>query len=241
MSWLRFTKGTGAAPILLCVVLGMLTGCGSSTPGRMEWVQPTTEAPRVGTVYCIRGWCGIYSVGIDQIAAKLNAQGIRARVFMPEQYPELAATMVERYKNAPRHEPICFVGHSRGVDSSLIIARELDKVGVPVDLIACFDSVDETTVSKNVRWCYNFWMPGIYGNTNLFRGIPLTQAPGSTGQLFNCNCAKECRSWRGNWTNHINFDEDPALQQRIINHILEVCPERSQWVPPGSISSNAAR
>jgi hypothetical protein len=196
----------------------------------MDWVQPTTTAPRVGVVYCIRGWKGIWSAGIDEMAKQLSEQGVTTRVFMPEQQSELAATIVERYKNAPGHEPICLIGHSRGVDSSLMIAGELEKVGVSVDMIVALDSVDETTVPGNVRLCHNYWMPGVFLNTNLLRGIPLTQAPGSTGQLFNYNCNKEYRSWRSGWTNHITFDDDPRIQKRIVEQVLEVCPERSRWV-----------
>lgn len=206
----------------------------------MDWVQPTTTAPRVGTVYCIRGWKGIWSAGIDQMAKQLNAKGVTARVYMPEQERELAATLVKRYKDAPWHEPICLIGHSRGVDASLIIARELEKAGVSVDMIVCLDSVDETTVSKNVRICHNYWMSGVFLNTNLLRGIPLKQEPGSTGQLYNYNCNKEYRSWREGWTNHITFDDDPKIQKRIVEQVLEVCPERSTWVsaaPPRAASS----
>jgi hypothetical protein len=206
----------------------------------MEWVQPTTTAPRVGTVYCIRGWKGIWSAGIDEMARQLNERGVTTRVFMPEQLPELAATLVERYKSAAAPEPICLIGHSRGVDASLIIARELEKAGVSVDMIVCIDSVDETTVPANVRVCHNYWMPGIFLDTNLLRGIPLTQAPGSTGQLFNYNCNGEYRSWREDWTNHITFDDDPRIQRRIVEQVLQVCPERSAWVqsaPARSASS----
>lgn len=234
MEWIRSTDGRRIATILWCALIFGLAGCSGLTngPGKMEWVQPTTTAPRVGTVYCIRGWKGYWSAGIDQIAKQLNEKGTTARVFMPEQVHALRAEMVERYRNSPQHEPICFVGHSRGVDASIIIARELEKVGITVEVIACLDSVDETTVSKNVRVCHNYWMPGIFLDTNLLRGIPLKLAPGSTGQLFNYNCDKEYRSWRSAWTNHINFDDDPLIQKRIVDQVLAACPERSTWVPP---------
>jgi len=227
---------TISAAFLVWTALCGLAGCGSNTPGRMDVVRPISDGPRVGTVYCMRGWTGIYSAGIDEMARKLKAQGINAVVYMPEQYPELAAELVKRYKNEPKHEPICFIGHSRGVDSSLIIARELDKAGIAVDVIACLDSVDEVTVPKNVRVCYNYWMPGVLGANNLLRGIPLVQAPGSTGQLFNYNCDKEYLSWRGPLTDHISFDADPGIQKRIIEHILEACPERSKWAAPSPAS-----
>lgn len=221
----------GTWSILLALMTGMLVGCGSNTPGRMEWVAPTTTASRVGTVYFIRGWEGIYSAGIDQMAKEINRQGGTALVYMPEQYPELAMAMVERYKQAP-HEPICFVGHSRGVDSSLIIARELDKVNVPVDMICCLDSVDEVTVPKNVRVCLNYWMPGYFGqNTNLLRGIPLAKVPGSPGRLENYDLSGEYRSWRGLTTEHVSLDDDSQIQKRIVDNLLTVCVERSAWTP----------
>jgi hypothetical protein len=223
------------ACMCVCGLILGLTGC--NLQGKMEWVQPTTSSARVGEVYCIRGWKGVWSLGIDQMAKQLNEQGVTAHVFMPEQVHALAATLVERYRNSPQHEPICFIGHSRGVDASLIIARELEKVGVKVDVIVCLDSVDETTVSSNVRLCYNYWMPGYIGNTNLLRGIPLKQEPGSTGQLFNYNCSKEYRSWRSDWVNHINFDDDPKIQKRIIDNVLAACPSRLAWIPPGTAVS----
>jgi hypothetical protein len=220
--------------VLFCALCAGLAGCnGINTPGRMEWVQPTTTTPRVGTVYLIRGWMGIYSAGIDEMAQQLRDRGVTAYVYMPEQYPELANRMVEVYKDAPWHEPICFVGHSRGVDSSIIISRKLNKVNVPVDLIVCLDSVDETTLTRNVRLCYNYWMPGIFWDSNLLRGIPLKQEPGSTGKLYNYNLdSKEYIGWREPLTDHVSFDDDPMVQQRIINNILEVCVERARWTPP---------
>jgi hypothetical protein len=227
----RWGGGTGAVLLLLCLVSVALTGCdGVNTPGRMEWVHPQTEAPHVGTVYLIRGWQGVFSSGIDAMAKQLRDRGITAYVYMPEQYPELAATMVERYKGQAHPEPICFIGHSRGVDSSLIISRELDKAGVPVQLIVCLDSVDETTLPKNVSVCYNYWMEGFLPGTNFLRGIPLQQAPGSRGQLYNINLHHDAPQFKESMTNHVNMDKGPKLQAQIIKHVLEACPERSIWL-----------
>jgi len=190
MQWLRSVSWRGAALVLLCVMCCGLAGCGSNTPGRMEWIRPlTTDTPRVGTVYCIRGWQGVFSWGIDAMAEQLKQEGVTAYVFMPEQYPEMAKEMVKQYKNAPNHEPICFIGHSRGVDSSIIISRELDKAGIKVDLIVALDSVDEDVVPKNVRECRNYWMPGFLYGTNILRGIPLK-----------ANLGQSARSTTSAWT-----------------------------------------
>ncbi len=242
MRWLGLVNRWMILLALLGATLGGLSGCGCNTPGRMEWVQPfTTDKPRVGIVYCIRGWKGVFSPGIDAMAKKLNAQGVTAYAYMPEQYPEMAATMIQRYKNSPNHEPICFIGHSRGVDSSIIIAHELEKAGVSVQLIVCLDSVDETTITKNVQVCYNFWTPGFFYGTNLFRGIPLKQEPGSTGKLYNFNLhQKEGEPWSDAGITHVGMDSDRKLQQNIIKLVLESCPERAKWVPQVGAQSVAA-
>ena len=228
---------TWAILVFLCAALCGLAGCGQNTPGRMEWIQPlTTATPRVGTVYCIRGWQGVFSWGIDEMSEQLKAQGITAYVFMPEQYPEMAKTMVERYKNSPNHEPICFIGHSRGVDSSIIIARELDQAGVKVDLIVALDSVDEDVVPKNVRECRNYWMPGFLYGTNILRGIPLKAQAGSIGTVYNLRLdSEEGKEFHEPLMNHVDMDKKPKLQKHIVEQCKQVCVERAKWnaqLPP---------
>jgi hypothetical protein len=222
----------------LLACLGV-TGCGSlgsMSSGQMDWVQPETQANRAGTVYLVRGWMGIFSGGMDRLGEEIDKTGVNARVYQHDQCAQLAKTMAERYRNSPNHEPICMIGHSFGSDDSLIIARELDKVGVPVDLIIIMDAVNETVVPKNVKLCINYWQPGIFGDSNFLRGIPLTQEPGSTGKLINMNLFEEGKDLREPTTNHINIDEAPKLHKAIIEHILATCPTRSVWAAahPGS-------
>ena len=143
---------------------------------------PCPPALDVGNVYLVRGWVGIFSGGMDHLDGEINQSGVNSLIFQHDQCKELAKTMVDRYKNAKNPEPICMVGHSFGSDDALIIARELDKAGVPVDLIIMLDAVNEKTVPKNVKLCYNFWQPGMFGRSNFLRGIPLTQEPGGTGR-----------------------------------------------------------
>ena len=216
------------AALLLSTIVS-LGGCvGSPVEGGMANIKPITTGPRVGTVYCIRGWTGVFSAGIDEMAKQLRERGVNALVYMPEQYPELGVALVEKYKGVKNHEPICFIGHSRGVDTSLIASRELDKVGVSVDVVCSLDSVDETTIPKNVKVCYNYWMPGVLGG-DLLRGIPLKLQAGSTGKVFNYDLDTEYRSWRGDATDHVSMDDDPMLQKRIIDNVMEVCVERAKW------------
>src|ERR1051325_5471112 len=125
--FLRLNWRMGAG-ILLCVLFCALGGCGVNTPGEMDWVQPHTKAKRVGTVYMIRGWMGVFSSGIDKMAGEINDAGGTAYVFQDMQWKELGAELVKKYKGVKDPEPICFIGHSRGVDAALIIARDLEKI-----------------------------------------------------------------------------------------------------------------
>src|SRR5260370_731332 len=85
-----------------CIACG-LGGCislASLKPGKMEWVQPQSEAPHAGSVYLVRGWVGVFSKGIDQLGRKLSDKGVTARVFQHDQCRALAQAMVQQYKAA---------------------------------------------------------------------------------------------------------------------------------------------
>ncbi len=213
-----------------CGAASLCLGCGSTTVGKMELVQPYTDAPRAGHVYLMRGWIGVFSSGIDEMGEQLRQRDVTAQVFQHDQCEELARTMAERYKGQPDPEPICMIGHSFGSDDSLIIARELDKVGVPVELIITMDAVDQNTVPKNVKLCINYWMPGMLGSWgNFLRGMPLQQEPGGTGKLLNINLNEEGKELKEGFTNHVNIDKGPKLQKAIIDHVLDACPNRATW------------
>lgn len=214
----------------ISAALLLLAGCGSTTTGQMEWVQPHTQAPRVGNVYLMRGWGGMFSSGIDQMGDLLREKDVSAWVFQHSQCQELASMMAQRYKGVPDPEPICMIGHSFGSDDALIIARELDKVNVPVDLIVTLDPVDQKSVPKNVKLCINYWMPGMFIGTNFLRGIPLQQEPGGTGRVVNINLMEEGKELRDAFTNHISIDKAPKLHDAIVQHVLKTCPDRATWI-----------
>lgn len=219
-------------PFALIACLSVV-GCGSMgsmSSGKMDWVQPETSADHAGTVYLVRGWMGIFSGGMDRLGEEIDKSGVKAYVFQHDQCQELAKTMVERYRNSPNREPICIIGHSFGSDDAMIISRELGKAGVPVDLIITMDPVDEKVVPKNVKLCVNYWQPGIFGDSNFLRGIPLGQEPGGSGKLINVNLFTDGRDLRESNTNHINIDEAPKLHKAIIDHVLATCPKRAAWV-----------
>ncbi|HSI33436.1 MAG: hypothetical protein ACAI43_11500 [Phycisphaerae bacterium] len=207
-------------------------GCGQTTRGQMEWAQPVTEeaTPRVGRVYLMRGWVGVFSSGIDQMGETLRNQGVTAHVYQHDQAEELARTIATNYRNVPDPEPIVIIGHSYGSDDAIKIARACEGVGVPVEMIVTLDCVDEAVVPKNVKTAFNFWTPGALGG-NFLRGLPMTQEPGAKGVLHNVAMRDPANAHLCDGrADHVNLDKGPKLQAEIVKQVLAACPERNTWL-----------
>lgn len=199
------------------------------SPGSMDSIKPTSTAPRAGNVYLIRGWGGMFSWGIDELSRQLESDGISAHVFQHDQRDDLARVLVEKYRNVKNPEPLCMVAHSAGSDDALYIAGELKKAGVEVDLLITLDNVDATIVPGNVKVCYNYWLPGTFGDTNFLRGLPMEKQTGSRGQVFNINLAQDGSNLCEPNPSHVSLDKDTKLRPHIIDEVLAACPERAVW------------
>lgn len=221
-SWLQGIFWLGLLALVLCQ-----QGCVAALiPQDTDCVQTGSDCPRMGNVYLIRGWTGLFSWGIDDLARDLKENGVRAHTFRHEQHEELARALVAVYGGAKNPEPLCLVAHSAGSDDALLIARELKQVGVRVDLIVTLDCVDETVVPSNVALCYNYWVPKEDSDSNFLRGLEFQQEPGSTGQLHNVNLLADGRDLCQPGASHITLDKDGKLRQIIVQQVLAVCRPR---------------
>jgi hypothetical protein len=184
----------------------------------------------------------MFSWGIDELARELEAQGITAHVFQHDQRDDLARTLVEKYRNVRNPEPLCMVAHSAGSDDALYIAGELKKAGVEVDLLVTLDNVDATIVPGNVKVCYNYWLPGTFGDSNFLRGLPMEKQAGSRGQVVNINLAQDGSTLCEPNPSHVSLDKDTKLRPHIIDKVLAACPERATWaashgLPPANLAA----
>jgi hypothetical protein len=205
-------------------------GCQGLTNGRMEWVQPNSTGPRAGNVYLVRGLIGVFSTGMDKLAAELNASGVRSHVYQDLQTSELADTIARQYASARNAEPLCLIGHSYGADDVLNIARVLEKRGIPVDMVVTVDATVPPPVPGNVRVCYNFYQSQLTDVIPMFRGIPLKVTPGSETELKNVDVRKNGRELLEPGTNHINIDKNAKVHKSIMEQVLATCPPREVWV-----------
>ncbi|HQY89724.1 MAG TPA: hypothetical protein PK402_13810 [Tepidisphaeraceae bacterium] len=210
-------------------LLGVV-GCSSMTPGKMSSIQPVTTNERVGSVFLLRGWIGVFSTGIDKLGVEMNKQGVHAEVFQESQTIALANAIAERYRNMPQHEPIVLIGHSYGADRVVEIARRLQKSGVVVDLIITLDPVTPGKVPSNVKLAYNLYQSnGTFDSLPWLRGIPLTADEPGPRMLKNMNIRIDRPELLEPGLDHFNIEKKKKIHDDVIAQVLQVCQMRDTW------------
>ena len=161
---------------------------------------------RPGHVYLMRGIFNVFSLGMDQIAYKLQVNGIATTVANHTSWRGLADGMIVKYRSGNR-EPIILMGHSAGADATISIARRLQDSGVPVALIVNFDPVSPDPVPPNVKQVVNYYVPAGWG-------AAVAADKRFKGQIANVN--------ENATTNHFSIDKDDGLQRQAIARVLAV-------------------
>jgi len=218
------------------------TGCSSMKPGRMAAVTPeTTEQPRVGTVYLLRGFIGVFSTGIDRLGERIDAAGVHAEVFQESQANALAAQIAANYKGKADPEPIVIVGHSYGADSAVKIARRLTEHGVKVDLIVTLDPVTPGKVPANVGLVYNLYQSnGALDNLPWLRGIPLTADTPGPVALRNMDIRTDRTDLLEPGLDHFNIEKKEKVQADVVAQVLNVCQPRAAWAAGRALRNQVA-
>jgi hypothetical protein len=186
LGWLR----TGAIAIIL---FGL-----SIDPGTAR--EPRGEAN--AHVYLVRGVLNIFSLGMDEIAAKLQQQGIDATVHNHMLWASIADEAAAEYKSG-RVKTIVLVGHSSGATSLPDIVARLDRQGVPVKLAIGLDSVFHTSLAGRVGRYVNFYVAN-------GAGTRVEKTRDFQGTLENVDVEKLPG------VSHLTIDKNQLMQQKII-------------------------
>ena len=194
----RHLRNPAKALLMLCTVL-LVSATAQS-------VAEAAPAKRAGHVYLMRGIFNVFSLGMDQMAYKLQAAGVAATVANHTSWRSMADDMIANYRSGNR-EPIILMGHSAGADATISIARRLQDAGVPVALIVNFDPVSPDPVPPNVKSVVNYYVPAGWG-------AAVAADKRFKGQLANVN--------ENGTTNHFSIDKDDGLQRQAIARVLAV-------------------
>lgn len=153
-------------------------------------------------VYLVRGLLNVFSLGMDEIAAKLRQQGINATLHNHLAWASIADDAAAEYKSG-RAKTIILVGHSSGATSLPDIVARMDQQGVPVKLAIGLDSVFRTSLAGRVGRYINFYVANGAGTrverSENFRGtlenVDVENVPGIS---------------------HLSIDKNELIQQKVI-------------------------
>jgi hypothetical protein len=185
------------AAALTLLLLGLSIGVGTA--------QVTTTSKSHEHVYLLRGAFNVFSLGMDQIAARLQRQGINATVDNYLAWPTLAEQAAAEYKSG-RVRIIILVGHSSGAVAVTSMAERLSQLGVPVKLAIGLDPTSHMTTSGHVGRYVNYYIANGFGD-RVDRGTQFD------GVLQNVDVEKMPN------IGHFSIDKDKTLQEQVIRDI----------------------
>jgi len=193
----RFGALRAAALALLLLGLALQPGSANAAP---------TAAPASSAhVYLVRGVLNIFSLGMDQIAARLQQQGIPADVHNHMMWASIADDAAAEYRSG-RAKTIILVGHSSGATCLPDIVARLDQLGVPVKLAIGMDSVFHTSLAGHVGRYVNFYVANGAGKR-------VEKTAGFRGSLENV----DVEAVPG--VSHLTIDKNEIMQQKVISAI----------------------
>ena len=170
-------------------------------------------SPADSHVFLVRGVLNIFSLGMDEIAAKLQAQGITATVHNHLAWASIADEAAAEYKSG-RIKTIVLVGHSSGATCLPDIVERLSRQGVPVKLAIGLDSVFRTSLDGKVGRYLNFYVANGAG-TRVAKGRSFQ------GTLENV----DVESVPG--VSHLTIDKNATIQRQVIGAIDQAVLGRS--------------
>jgi hypothetical protein len=179
-----------------------------ATAASAQIVQAGYEAParRAGHVYLLRGLANVFSLGMDELAAKLNRAGVAASAHSYTETASLAKSISTAYRTG-NHGPVILMGHSNGADATVELANELNQLGVPVRLIVNFDPLSPRPVPRNVAQVVNYYL-------STWWGAPVRPGTNFHGAINNVDL-------RGQDVGHFNIDKSERLHRQAIARVLQ--------------------
>jgi len=188
------------AAALTLLLLGVSVGVSAA-----EKTAPPTAPKPQNHVYLLRGAFNIFSLGMDEIASRVERMGVATTVTNYLGWESLADEAAAAYKSG-RIKNIILVGHSSGATAVTEMAARLGQLGVPVKLAIGLDPTTHMIATGNVARYVNYYVAGGMG-TSVDKGKQFT------GNLSNVDLE------RNHDIGHFNIDKSRAVQDLVIRDI----------------------
>ncbi|MDI1352666.1 MAG: hypothetical protein PSV35_07870 [bacterium] len=206
-----------------CTIIS-LSSCIDLSGSRSTYVKNSARLPKqlshsahgLGEIHTMRGGLGIFSIGMNQLRNSV-AEHYKIPAYSTMWYNAGHVTrfIINRYYVQGDHSPIILVGHSLGANEQIKVARNLNAVGIPVDLLVTIDAVSQTIVPTNVHYALNIYKPGY---VPMFSGLKLRAVDPTKTIIENINVTH----LKGITVNHFTIDKDPLVQALILERVKKV-------------------
>ena len=219
--------------LFVLVPICVLTGCVDITgrsAARLEPIHEKSRFVREGHVYCILGWLGIWSRGMDVIVQRIDAElGVQATSLGNQEWQKLASFVRTEHEAGRWSGPLILVGHSIGADDQVRVAKRLNQENVPVDLLILIDPTVPPVIPPNVRHCVNIFKshPGL-DTIPAFRGIKVRAADPARTLVENTNLRRTKVEFDTRVINHFNIAKIKGVQDMVLAEIAKACPRKKR-------------
>jgi hypothetical protein len=226
--------------LFIAMVITVLTGCsadlsprraaGQLSPMRIEDKQRYT---REGHVYCILGWLGIWSRGMDAIAQRVEKElGVHATSLANQEWRKLVVYLTAEHNAGRWYGPLVLVGHSYGCDDQVRVSRQLNEKGIAVDLLLLVDPTTPGSIPPNVKRCVDIYKshPGTDA-LPFFRGIKVEAADPSRTLITNIDLRRTDVGFATGMIDHFNIAKVSGVQDMVLAEIKKTCLLRSPAQP----------
>jgi fermentation-respiration switch protein FrsA (DUF1100 family) len=180
--------------------------------------QSSKPPVRHAHVYLLRGLINVFSLGMDELAAKIEQRGVYATVHNHLAWLALAGEAAANYR-AGREGPIIIIGHSLGADAAVEMADELAREHVPVKLVVTFDPVSSMTVDGDIARVVNLYISDGWGAS-------LSRGPKFRGTLINMDVRNRPD------VGHIFIDKSASLHQQVLGYVMQAVTRNAAAAPP---------
>jgi hypothetical protein len=182
----------------------MLFGAVTLVTALLLWCDGARAAET--RVFLFRGWFGVFSTGLDNLADELKAKGVSAEARGHLAWTSTVSEIL-RDRAAGKISRIALVGHSQGANNVIDMAYELQKSNVPVDLLITLAPYLQRPIPANVVRAVDYFQGGGWG-------APLTAEPGFHGKIQNVDLRNDVTIL------HVNIDKSEKVQADIKREIL---------------------
>lgn len=187
-----------------------------ATKKATKTVKVSKSQPYHGEVHTMLGGLGVFSTGMRTLSNTVEEEcNVAAPSDMWYNAGNVTRKIVTYYQKHKQHRPIILVGHSLGANEQIKVARNLNKAGIPVDLLVTVDAVSQTIVPPNVKHAMNFYKSGY---VPMFSGLKLKAVNPEQTRIDNINVA----AIKGVTVNHFTIDKEPVVQAMIMEEVKKV-------------------